>query len=859
MKNTKLRFILVLVAVVFATASGAVAAPIKVTGPDGKAYTVIDPDKDGWGEFWCLLYKIDHRDRTIDSDGDGLTDYHEMLFGTDPWTPNPPPRDPTAAEIAEFQRQAVAARAAAQKEWEAKLAEAAARMVELIPPGKTVSEAKEKAATAEVAALRQQAEQSRLDQPAKDEALDALAAKHGVAREIRRPDGSKLLLSGEMAGSPIYTVSHNFVAAMGISADEVWPASVGYPEASTGLNLTGAGQTLALWENDGGVLTNHIEFTNHFGTTNRVIQKDGAALDTSSHATAVAGTMAAGGNYGLVILGDARGVAYEASVFAYSLLGFKPEREAAAAGDATNPPVFVSNHSWGSLNGWTRENVTYTGTNYPGAWVWYGLSDTNFAEDYKFGFYTPDQPTKSDGCTNVDRFLYSEAPRHLLVFSCGNDRGEGPTNAPSIYFVRTGTNSWSPMTATRDWSDGDDGGYDSVSTPGTAKNVLTVGSCEDLYYFVGDFLYFGFAPSGNLVPSAFSGAGPTDDGRIKPDLVAVGSTNASFRQSIGLNYGGAPVGIISPGSGATNSYTTSATGTSFAAPSVSGGLGLLLQRYAQLYGALSASNSWRNSTLKAIAIDTADDVDGPGPDYRFGYGVFNARSAALRVNNDYNFGRGSLIKEFTLAPSNSVSWVVVSDGTAPLCVTAVWSDPPGPAMTAVTNTLEAPNPMLVNNLDLSVLHLDTGTNYLPWVLNPDLTNKTSAVRSAAATRGVDNRNNIEQVSIAAPPAGRYRVTVSHSGGLAGNPMPTNQLVSVTLGGTFPEMAAVTALSHSPSSNQTLLTFTADPGAYFMVQTATNLGTWTDIGSCVVDSITNSVLVTNQSAEVARFWRLRRCQ
>ncbi len=166
--------------------------------------------------------------------------------------------------------------------------------------------------------------------------------------------------------------------------------------------------------------------------------------------------------------------------------------------------------------------------------------------------------------------------------------------------------------------------------------------------------------------------------------------------------------------------------------------------------------------------------------------------------------------------------------------------------------------MLVNNLDLSVLHLDSGTNYLPWVLNPDLTNKTSAARSAAATRGVDNRNNVEQVSLTNPPAGRYLVTVKHSGGVPGNPAPTDQLVSVTLGGTLPGMAAVTSLTYSPSSNQTLLTFTADPGAYFMVQTTTNLSTWTDLGSCIIDSVTNSVLVTNQSAEVARFWRLRRC-
>jgi len=128
-----------------------------------------------------------------------------------------------------------------------------------------------------------------------------------------------------------------------------------------------------------------------------------------------------------------------------------------------------------------------------------------------------------------------------------------------------------------------------------------------------------------------------------------------------------------------------------------------------------------------------------------------------------------------------------------------------------------------------------------------------------ATRGVDNRNNVEQVSITNPPAGRYLVTVAHSGGLPGNPAPTNQLVSVTLGGTVPEMAAVTSLAQSPGSNQTLVTFTSDPGAYFKVQISTNLVTWVDDGSLFTTNVFTSVLLTNAPGEEYRFWRLRRGQ
>lgn len=175
--------------------------------------------------------------------------------------------------------------------------------------------------------------------------------------------------------------------------------------------------------------------------------------------------------------------------------------------------------------------------------------------------------------------------------------------------------------------------------------------------------------------------------------------------------------------------------------------GLVKERRSQLYPGLPASQAWRGSTLKAIAINTCDDVGAEGPDYRMGYGLANARSAVLAVDADHDIGRGSLIKEFSLAPSESVSWVVQSDGTVPFSGTATWSDPPGPALTTISGP-DPQNPMLVNNIDLKVEYLgpDTETypppsvvvaSYLPWVLDPDLTGKSATVRGQAATRGVD--------------------------------------------------------------------------------------------------------------------------
>ncbi len=489
------------------------------------------------------------------------------------------------------------ARRRAEEAWQQKKVALAPQTRALIPPGRAASEEKRQEGEAEFAALREQATRSAAEQPAKERALDELSKRLGTPREIQESDGRKLILVDEIAGGPAYVGSHNTAAAASISADELWPLGAWpYSESNTGRNLTGTNVTLALWETDGGVRTNHIEF----GT--RVRQRDNAMLDTSGHATAVAGTLAAGG---------------------------------------------------------------------------------------------------------------------------------------------------------------------------------------------------------------------------------VRSIFGQFYQARG----------------------------------VVGGLGLVLQRRAQLYpGLTNAADAWLNSTLKAVAIDTVDEVGAEGPDYRLGHGIFNARRAVERVEQDFNWGRGSLIKEFTLAPTQSVSWVVTSSGTEPLSVTAAWSDPPGPAITNVT-AADLPDPMLVNNLDVVVEHLGTATISRPWVLNPDLTNKTAAARSAAATRGVDNRNNVERISIASPAAGEYRITVTHSGGLPGNPAPTTQKVSVVLDGATPPVPVITALEKSPTTNEFLLTFVADPGAYFTILASTNVATplanWTAAVSVLSESRTNTVPLMSPAG--VRFWRMRRGQ
>jgi hypothetical protein len=122
---------------------------------------------------------------------------------------------------------------------------------------------------------------------------------------------------------------------------------------------------------------------------------------------------------------------------------------------------------------------------------------------------------------------------------------------------------------------------------------------------------------------------------------------------------------------------------------------------------------------------------------------------------------------------------------------------------------------------------------------------------------VDNRNNAEQLSITNPQTGRYRIVVTHSGGLPGGLAPSAQWASLQTSGDTPLPPVFTAIEPSPSGTNVLLTFTADPGAYFHLLTSTNLINWQTNATVKADGVTNSVLVS--AAQPHEFFRLRRQQ
>ena len=740
--------------------------------------------------------------------------------------------------------------------WQKRMETVAPYLRELVPVGEKANDYRARVARAEQIRLRRLADAARINQIIRSRELNAIAAKYGVERIREIQNGHCQVLTGEADGAPVWIDNFDYISAAGIGVDRLWPTNIsGLSATSTELDLTGSNITLGMWESYGYVATGHVEFNE------RVIQMDDPVLP-SSHATSVAGTIAAGGeDYNLPGYGVAdwaRGVAYESTLLAYDTDSFSSELLAAAAGGNGIPSLRVSNHSWGSASAWWRissmgdywyNNAWYTWGGAP-AWVWTQWEYDH--EDRRCGQYLGDQ-TQGTGCAQIDEFMAEQAPRHLMVCAAGNARSSGPRESDTWFYFDEFDHRYKQLFLSNeldmDWTLGDGAyGFDTVMPPGTAKNPLTVGAVRDVYHFDATGApQLGYAA--NSPPSEFyefSGCGPTDDGRIKPDVVAVGAASSSVRPSYDL---------VRP-TYAPADYTTNQVvyGTSFAAASVTGAFGLILERRGQLFPELDPEvDAWRGSTMKALAIHTADDIWWSGPDYFTGWGLFNAVSAVEQMELDARDGRGSHIKELELAVGMTNSWRVELTGE-PFKVTIAWSDPAG---TPPSGGIDDPTPMLVNNLDLWVENEDGAEVFLPWVLNPDLTNETDDARIAGATTGYDDCNNVEQVLIAEPDAGTYRIFVAHSGGLIGGETPTNQWVSVLTSGDTLSAPIIDCLEQSPTNGTFLVTFTCDPGAHLMLESSTDLasGNWMANEVLTTENEINSFLVSSMDA--VKFWRLRR--
>ncbi len=528
--------------------------------------------------------------------------------------------------------------------------------------------------------------------------IERRAAELGIPLTMSNETSTVLLQGFTEKGMPLYFTTNNSVSAATVSSDRV------YPGGSAGLFLTGAGVVLGEWD-AGGVRTTHQELAG------RVTQMD-SPVSLHNHSTHVAGTLIASG-----VQASARGMSYTATLQAYDWDDDNTEMATAAANG-----LKVSNHSYGFITGWYSSG---------GVWYWFGDVAVSTTEDANFGYYSIES-------LDWDNITVSN-PNYLIVKSAGNDRGQGPASGTGHYYWNTAIDNWSWSTAVRD-KDGGAMGYDCVTDRGTSKNILTIGAIDDIPG--------GYVNPAGVVMSSFSSWGPTDDGRIKPDIVTNG------------------IGLYSSLSTSNNSYASS-SGTSMAGPSAAGSIGLLLEHQNNLH----PGTPLKASTMKALIIHTANESGTTaGPDYAFGWGLMNTTSAAQVMTDDVAPGSPGHIEEHILANSATYTRVVKSDGS-PLRITVAWTDP---ATQVLTPALNDRTPRLVNDLDLRVVG-PGNTVFYPWRLDPDNP-------SFPAAQGDNIRDNVEMVSIPAPTNGDlYTVQVTHKGFLANG----SQLASIIVTGNIP--------------------------------------------------------------------------
>lgn len=513
------------------------------------------------------------------------------------------------------------------------------------------------------------------------------ARRAGIAVRRELPNGGVMELQRIAPGvGPVFYITNNLDAADSVSSDEIRPGR------SAGLSLEGDGMTVAEW--DGGAIYNHSDFIG------RLTQVDNPSA-VSGHSTHVAGTLIGAGD-GLEP--RSKGMAYKAHLDAYDWNSDTAEMAAAAA-----TGLLISNHSYGIAAGWI-----YTGALAPETWLWIGGEADTDIEDPNFGYY--------DSESQLWDQIAFDAPYYLIVKAAGNDRSDiGPSPGEQYTIINQDGVEQGISTLPRN-ADCAPAGYDCLPTNSVAKNVLTVGAVDDV-----PGGYSPLAGPAQVLMAPFSSWGPSDDGRIKPDVMGNG------------------VFLISAWH--TSPFYAAAAGTSMAAPNVTGSLLLLQEHYEDING---IGNFMRSATLKALAIHTADESgSADGPDYAFGWGMINTNNAAEVITED---GGDHQIIEDNLANGavNSIP-LTITQADAFITVTLVWMDRPGPV---VAPSLDPTDLILVNDLDLRI-KIGPST-YFPWVLDPD-------VPAAAATRADNFRDNVEQVEVANADIGTYSIEVSHKG------------------------------------------------------------------------------------------------
>lgn len=541
-----------------------------------------------------------------------------------------------------------------------------------------------------------------VEQRRRDDAR-ARAAARGLPLRTVTPGGRVQEITAFDGDQPVYFTTDNVNAAISTGANLL---------RNSPYSLSGSGITIGMWDGGSG-RASHQEFGG------RLVVKDGAT--PINHATHVGGTLAATG-----VVSSACGMANAAIVDSYdwnSDISEMTNRGATAAGQASTR-IYLSNHSYGYVAGWNYVGGMGTPAR---TWEWNGNGTTTSSIEEDFGRY-------HSFSREVDLLAFN-APYYLIFQSAGNERADNPSSGQTVALSPGSSTVVAYDPAVHPTGDGTyRGGFDSMAFRALAKNVVTVGS-------VADAVTSGARDPLKATIASYSSWGPTDDGRIKPDVVANGESLYSSLNDSDTSYG----------------YYS---GTSMASPNACGSAALLVQQFSQLF----PGGAMRASTLKGLLIHTADDRGNAGPDYKFGWGLVNVRAAAdLLIDHQANPAKLRIAENQLTTSITTRTHAFVWDGASPIRATLCWTDVAGSS----TTTSDLRTPRLVNNLQLKLV-APNGSEFLPFVM-PFVGVWTQASMDLPATTGVNNTDNVEQVLVASPTlAGTWQAVVSFSGSLTNN-------------------------------------------------------------------------------------------
>ncbi len=496
---------------------------------------------------------------------------------------------------------------------------------------------------------------------------------------------------------PVIYQSSNLEMAKALKNDFLWSGGV------SGLSLSGNEQIIGYWDQDQPRLT-HQEYSG------RVSFLDSESGTNDDHATQMVGTMVASG-----VDADARGMANAAEVEAYNWNNDIGEMAQAAADSLT-----ASAHPYAEIAGWTTSS-SVCGSGF----TWYSLESENPSKAYQFGYY-------SLQAQEWDSVAYL-APDYLIVKAAGNIRGVGPESQPVKHWkIDSNLNCFEDSTSVRQINGGETG-FESISGSSVSKNVLVVGAVQSS---VNDFSVLN-----SITPADKSGFGPTDDGRIKPDIVV-------------------PSGAYTSSASSNSAYSTS-SGTSSSTAAVAGSVALIREHYQNLN-----ADTLSSASIRALLAHSADDVGVEGPDYKMGWGLMNTERAVRFLSANKADNDRTVLKDTVLNSSNTIQINYENTSTKPLIVTIAWTDPKG----SVSVSGDDPEDIiLVNDVDIQVSDPNSSV-LLPWIL--DKNNPGNA-----ATTGDNDVDNIEQIYISEPVSGEYTITITHEGALQSGSQKVSVLIS----------------------------------------------------------------------------------